>query len=93
MKATVRTLDNFIGGCWVASRGERTISDVNPAQPSDVLASVPLSTAEDADDAIAAAHAAFSDWRATSPVRRGQIVARAARVLEERAEELARLVT
>ena len=93
MAVAVRTLENFIGGRWVTATADDSVDDVNPADPADVLATVPLSSARDADRAIAAAADAFPAWRATSPIRRGQILLRAARILEDRAEELARLLT
>ncbi len=93
MAVAVRTLENFIGGSWVAATTNDAVDDVNPADPSDVLATVPLSSVEDADRAIAAAAQAFPTWRATSAIRRGQILIRASRILEGRADELARLLT
>ena len=93
MAVAVRTLENFIGGRWVAATADDSVDDVNPADPADVLATVPLSSAKDADRAIAAAADAFPAWRAMSPIRRGQILLRAARILEDRTEELARLLT
>ncbi len=93
MAAAVRTLENFIGGRFVAATADTTVDDVNPADPADILAAVPLSSLRDADRAIAAAAEAFPAWRAMSPIRRGQILLRAARVLEDRADELAHLLT
>lgn len=93
MAVSVRTLDNFIGGRWVAATADDAVDDVNPADPADILAAVPLSSQRDADRAIAAAAEAFPGWRAMSPIRRGQILLRAARILEDRAEELAQLLT
>ncbi|MGH3029161.1 MAG: aldehyde dehydrogenase family protein [Gaiellaceae bacterium] len=93
MSVDTRTLQNFIGGRWVPASTDETVDDVNPADPGDVLARVPLSTKEDAEAAVAAASDAFPAWRAMSPVRRGQILVRASRLLEERQEELVRLLT
>ncbi len=93
MITQAKVLQNFVGGRWVAAAAARAVDDVNPADPSDVLAQVPLSTADDARAAIAAAAEAFAAWRATSAVRRGQILIRASRLLEEHAEDLARLMT
>jgi aldehyde dehydrogenase (NAD+) len=87
------TLENFIGGRWVPASSDRTIDDLNPADPSDVLARVPLSSADDARTAIEAAADAFPGWRAMSPVRRGQILIKASRILEDRLEEIAQLIT
>jgi acyl-CoA reductase-like NAD-dependent aldehyde dehydrogenase len=93
MAVATRTLENFIGGRWLAASTGRTADDVNPADPDDVVARVPLSSADDAGAAIAAAAEAFPAWKATSPVKRGQILIRASRILEERQEEIARLIT
>lgn len=93
MSVATKTLDNFIGGKWVPASTDDALDDVNPADPSDVLAKVPMSSSDDVDRAITAAHEAFPAWRAVSPVRRGEILARAARILEDRQEELAQLIT
>jgi alpha-ketoglutaric semialdehyde dehydrogenase len=93
MTVATRTLENFIGGQWVAASSDGTVDDVNPADPDDVLARIPLSSEDDARAAIAAAADAFPAWRAMSPVRRGQILIRASRLLEERHEEIAQLIT
>jgi aldehyde dehydrogenase (NAD+) len=89
----MRTLENFVGGRWVPAATDDSVADLNPADPSDVIAAVPLSTSADVESAIAAAAAAFPAWRSMSAIRRGQILIRAARVLEERAEEIARMLT
>ncbi len=89
----MKTLENFIAGEWVRASTEDAVDDLNPANPSDVLARVPLSTATDTDAAIAAAADAFPAWKAMSPIRRGQIFVKASRIIEERQEEIARLIT
>ena len=93
MSTAPRTLENFVGGRWVAASAADAVDDLNPADPSDVLARVPLSTAADTEAAIQAAADAFPAWKATSPIRRGQIFIRASRLIEERQEEIARLIT
>ena len=50
-------------------------------------------TLEDARDAAAAARAAFLQWRRTSFAQRGPILHEAARILRDRSDELARLMT
>lgn len=93
MAVATRTLENFVGGRWVEASSDRTVDDVNPADPADVLARIPLSTADDARAAVAAAADAFPAWRSMSPVRRGEILIGASRLLEERLEDVARLIT
>src|SRR3954447_10574669 len=93
MAVATRTLENFIAGRWVSPSSDRTVPDVNPADPDDVVAHIPLSTADDAREAIAAAAEAFPAWKRTSPVKRGQILVKASRLLEDRQEEVAQLIT
>ena len=50
--STIRTLENFVGGCWVPASTDATVDDLDPADPSDVLARIPLSSAEDARAAV-----------------------------------------
>ena len=96
MTATVaetKTLSNFIGGGWVAPAKGNYHDDRNPARPSDLIANVPLSTREDVDQAVAAAKEAFPDWKRMSAVNRGKMLIRASRLLDERKEDLIKLVT
>jgi len=59
----------------------------------DVLFTVPEHTAAETDDAIAAAAAAFLDWRTTPAPVRGALVARLGELLTEHKTDLATLVT
>jgi aldehyde dehydrogenase (NAD+) len=90
---TAQVCRNFIDGQWVASRSGRVFERRNPADQDEIVAVVPLSTREEAREAIAAAKAAFPAWRDTPAPVRGKIVARAAAILEARKEEVARLLT
>jgi betaine-aldehyde dehydrogenase len=56
-----------------------------------VLAELPRAGAEEADEAIARAKAAFPAWREVSPGDRAKLLRRLARALEGKVEELARL--
>lgn len=88
-----RTFGNFIGGEWRESVSGETFDDTNPARQSEVVARFQRSTAADLDAALKAAEAAFPAWRATPPPARGEVVLKAALILERRQEELARLMT
>ena len=85
-------LENFIGGRWVPARPRGFVDVHNPARGT-VIARTPLSSAEDVDAAVAAAARAFPGWRDTPPVARARAMFRLQRLLEEHAEDLARLVT
>jgi len=66
---------------------------VNPANLDEVVAIVPLSTREEAREAVAAAKAAFPAWRDTPAPTRGRIIAKAAALMTEQKEEVARILT
>lgn len=84
---------NLINGVWSGSRSGATFAKHNPADQSDFIGDFADSTAEDAEDAVAAAHNAYEHWRLTpAPVRAG-ILFRAAEILTRRKEEFARDMT
>jgi len=87
----VKTINNFIGGEWVESKGE--IKDVvNPAT-GKTIAKVPISTKKEIDAAVEAAKEAYPDWRRTTPVARARYLFRFKELLEEYFEELSRIQT
>ena len=84
---------NLIGGEWVPARSGETFESRNPAHRDEVVGVFPRSGAEDVDAAVAAARKAYAAWRATPPPARGELILRAATLLKERKEDLARLMT
>ncbi len=84
---------NFIGGEWRDSVSGTTFLDTNPAHESEVLGAFQRSTVADLDGAITAAQKAFPAWRATPAPERGEVILRAALLLEQHREELSRLLT
>lgn len=87
------TYKNFIDGEWVASVTSKVFQNINPADTSDVVGEFQDSNAEDIDCAVAAALKAYPVWRLTPAPKRGEILYRAAQLLLERKEELARQMT
>jgi malonate-semialdehyde dehydrogenase (acetylating)/methylmalonate-semialdehyde dehydrogenase len=57
-------LQNFIDGAWRTSAAEQTLNVVNPAS-AQVLVEVPLSPADEVNEAAEAASRAFVSWRQT----------------------------
>jgi acyl-CoA reductase-like NAD-dependent aldehyde dehydrogenase len=84
---------NLIGGAFRPSEGGRTFESRSPAHKGDVVGVFPRSTAADVDAAVAVAKAAFDGWRRTPWPGRAAIILRASELLEDRKEELARLMT
>jgi len=91
--STGQACKNFIGGRWVASRSTRTTERHNPANLDEVIGLIPLSTREETREAVAAAQAAFGAWRDTPAPQRGRIIAKAALLMEQHKDQLARLLT
>ncbi|MFF3764215.1 aldehyde dehydrogenase family protein [Streptomyces sp. NPDC001922] len=82
----------YIGGAWVAPRGEGVIEVVDPAT-EQVLATVPAGDAKDVDTAVAAARAALPGWSRTTPAKRRFYLDRLHRALLGRAEEIATTIS
>src|SRR5690349_6515056 len=88
-----QTCRNFINGRWVESSATRTSERRNPANLDEVVGFAPLSTREETRQAISAAHAAFPAWRDTPAPVRSRVLAKAALLMEEQKDEIARLMT
>src|SRR2546425_10715969 len=84
---------NFIGGRWVATASGRTMENRNPANTDDLIGLFPDSQGEDVDQAVAAAQAAFREWRLVPAPRRAERIFQAAERLVQRKEEYARAMT
>jgi acyl-CoA reductase-like NAD-dependent aldehyde dehydrogenase len=87
-----KTFKNFIGGEWVDSTTGQTFESVSPAT-GETLGVFPKSGPEDVDRAVAAAKAAFEDWRLVPAPERGSILYRFANLLAEQKGELTDLMT
>ena len=88
----VETGKLFINGEWVDASSGQTIDVLNPAN-GDVVGQVQSATREDVDRAVAAARTAFEDgrWSELSFADRSAILWKAADLLEQRTQEVARL--
>jgi succinate-semialdehyde dehydrogenase / glutarate-semialdehyde dehydrogenase len=82
----------LIDGQRLGASGRRTHPVVNPAT-GEVLGHLPLASAQDLDMALDAARRAWPVWRALGPQQRGRILRKAADLLRERSEAIARLAT
>jgi aldehyde dehydrogenase (NAD+) len=83
---------NFINGRWVESVSRQTFDNINPATGVS-LGKCALSGAADVDAAVRAAKDAFKKWRLVPAPKRGEILFRAAEILRERKEHIARVIT
>jgi acyl-CoA reductase-like NAD-dependent aldehyde dehydrogenase len=83
---------NYIGGEWVEAESGQTAEDRDPAN-GELVGVFPRSAQADVDRAVAAAKVAFEAWRKTPAPKRGEVLYRVARLLEERKEQMARDLT
>ncbi len=82
----------FINGEWVLAEGGATFDVLNPADQS-VVARVTNGAAPEIGRAVRAAQAAFREWSGLAPKDRGRVLLAVQELMEERRDELARLVT
>ncbi|HEX8593937.1 MAG TPA: NAD-dependent succinate-semialdehyde dehydrogenase [Pseudomonas sp.] len=82
----------FIDGQWRASRDGRTLPVIDPAT-GQTLGTVAHADIADLDEALAAAERGFSVWRRTSAFDRYKIMQKAAQLLRERVDTIARILT
>jgi aldehyde dehydrogenase (NAD+) len=83
----------FVGGQFVAPKSGRYFSSVNPAT-EEKLAEIAAAGEQDVDLAVQAARRAYdSVWRKMSGRERGKYLYRIARIIQEKARELAVLET
>jgi acyl-CoA reductase-like NAD-dependent aldehyde dehydrogenase len=90
---TLMSYSNFIDGQWVSSGSGETFENRNPADQQDIIGLFPRSTRDDVACATAAALRAYSTWRLVPAPRRAEVLFRAAQLLAERKEALARDMT
>jgi malonate-semialdehyde dehydrogenase (acetylating)/methylmalonate-semialdehyde dehydrogenase len=86
-----QVLRNYIGGEWTVQDASETLEVRNPAT-GEIIAKVPLSTAKEVGQAVDAARSAFEEWRETPPYTRARYMIRLRNLMEERFEELARII-
>jgi succinate-semialdehyde dehydrogenase / glutarate-semialdehyde dehydrogenase len=81
-----------IGGAWLNGDGRQGEDVINPATEKP-LGRLPHASARDLDQALEAARKGFDAWRATSAYDRAKVMRKAANLVRERAEAIARIMT
>ena len=87
---TLRTVGHFINGEMVTD-SSKTQPVFNPST-GEVSKQVVLGGAKSIDEAVAAAKAAFPEWRKTPPLKRARIMFKFKELLEQNADEICRLI-
>jgi aldehyde dehydrogenase (NAD+) len=81
----------YIDGEWRPGTGSWDIIDFNPYD-GEKLASIPVATADEVDQAYRAAERAQRAWADTNPYARRTVFERALRIIEDREEEIAEAI-
>ncbi len=82
----------FINGAWRSGEGRETLRVLNPALGSGI-ADLPVATAADLEEALAAAEQGFKEWRMVDVDTRAAILRKVAALIRERADTIAVLLT
>ena len=80
--------DAYCGGAWRKPADGRYVERISPGS-GESLGEVAECSAGDVDAAVAAAKAAFKEWRGVAPLERARILRRVAQILRNHAGELA----
>jgi malonate-semialdehyde dehydrogenase (acetylating)/methylmalonate-semialdehyde dehydrogenase len=88
----METVFNYFNNAWEKSSASERIEVINPAT-QELLTHTPLSSADEANQAVISAEKAFPEWRATPVTERVQYLFKLKNALEEHFEELSRLIT
>lgn len=91
-RGSVQIMTNYVDGHWVPSTATELLDVRNPAT-GDIVAQVPMSTPEEVDAAVDAAHRAFRTWQHVPPIERARYLFTLRDLLVTHAADLARLVT
>ncbi len=81
----------FIDGQWLDGKGRKGEDVINPATEKP-LAHLPHASKADLDAALAAAAKGFATWKATSAYERSKVMRKAADLLRERSEHVAKVM-
>ncbi|KIG07635.1 NAD-dependent succinate-semialdehyde dehydrogenase [Caballeronia concitans] len=82
----------YINGEWCDAEGGATIDVLNPAT-GEKIGTVARASIGDLDRALAAAKAGFATWRRMTALERASLMRKAAAIVRERADSIARLMT
>jgi (Z)-2-((N-methylformamido)methylene)-5-hydroxybutyrolactone dehydrogenase len=82
----------LINGQWIAAKSGKTFESINPAT-EQVWGEFPFADANDVDDAVRSAHAAFEsdEWRLMTASQRGKLLRKLGDLVGDNKEKLAQL--
>src|SRR6476661_539840 len=91
MATITKAFQNFIAGEWVDAASGDTFDSTSPAD-GELIGTFPKSGRDDVERAVAAAKAAYEEWRLVPAPKRGEILFRFAQLLTEEKDAIADLM-
>ena len=82
----------LIDNVWQGARSGATLPVYSPVS-EEQIGTIPDASPEDADAVLASAARGFEAWRAVPAWERGRLLRRAADIIRERREEIARMLS
>jgi aldehyde dehydrogenase (NAD+) len=87
-----KSFQNYIDGEWVDAASGETFESTSPAN-GETIGVFPKSAPEDVDRAVAAAKAAYEEWRLVPAPKRGEVLFRFAQLLADAKDDITDLMT
>jgi acyl-CoA reductase-like NAD-dependent aldehyde dehydrogenase len=87
-----KKFQNYIDGEWVDAASGGTFESTSPAN-GETIGVFPKSGLEDVDRAVAAAKAAYEEWRLVPAPKRGEVLFRFAQLLADHKDDVTELMT
>ena len=87
-----QVLPHYVNGGFKASKSTATIPVTNPAN-QEVLVEAPYTTMDEIDEAVAAAKAAFQEWRLVPAPERVRMLMKYHMLLKDKQDEIAELLS
>jgi acyl-CoA reductase-like NAD-dependent aldehyde dehydrogenase len=84
---------NYIDGRWAPSTSGQTFENRNPANTDDLIGIFQKSSGRDVEAAVDAATRAYEKWRLVPAPKRAEVLFKAAQIIADRKESLARDMT
>ncbi|MFF2447418.1 alpha-ketoglutaric semialdehyde dehydrogenase GucD [Neobacillus sp. NPDC058068] len=88
-----KTFKNYINNEWVESTSYEVIRSISPMNKEEIVGYVQKSSREDLEKGVQAAYKAKKSWRKMGQAKRGELLFRAADILEENLEDIAETMT
>jgi alpha-ketoglutaric semialdehyde dehydrogenase len=92
-KQAIQEYRNYVNGEWVAAGSGESYELYNAGRTDEVVARIPLSSVEDVDQAVRAAHAAFQEWKEVPAPERMEYIYGLMEVWGQYRDELAEAMT